>query len=125
MTTPDRPKIKLAGKLPTIDKNGLATVTPDMIDDPDKLHVAVVVLRTIGTEEDFRAGQLTVKAEIARIEVIGGDDLSAAKRLILRASEERAGKTMLPFDTEKEIEKVFAEFVEDGGLFSDDGGGDD
>lgn len=109
------PKVKVAGKLPTADKNGLLSAAIDMIDNPAVLRVAVVVLATTGTEEDFGAQTVTAKTEIRRIEVISGDDLKTAKKLMLRAADAREGKTVLPFETEQDIEAIFAKFADDGG----------
>jgi hypothetical protein len=125
MTTPQRPKVKLAGKLPPADRNGLLAASADLLDDPGRLRVAVVVLAAVSSEESFQDQTLTVKTEIRRIEVIEGEDLATAKKLILRAADAREGKTVLPFQTEADIDAIFASFIADG-IPDDDGddGGD-
>lgn len=123
MSNPNPPKIKIAGKLPPPDRNGLLAAASDILDDPGRPRVAIVVLSAVASEESFRDLSMTVKTEILRIEVVSGNDLTAAKKLLLRAADERSGKTVLPFETEADIEAIFAKFVSDG--MDDDGQGDD
>jgi hypothetical protein len=109
MTSPVQPGVKIAGKLPPADKNGLLAAAADLIDDPGTQRVVIAVLEVDGSRESYKKGTLTAETSIARIEVITiPDDLKEAMRLIMRAAQNRSGKTVLPLDTEKDIAGIFA-----------------
>lgn len=129
MTQINVPSVKIAGKLPDPSRNGLLAAATDLIDNPGQLRVALVVLATTGTEEDFEKQTLTAKTAIRRIEVVlDQEDLALAKKLLLRAADRREGKDVLPYSNEQEIEAIFASFVADDtipGLDDDEGKADD
>ena len=115
------PGVKLTATGLDPDKNGLLPTAQDMIDNPGRTRVALVVFSTTGVDEDFVKQTITAKAKVQRVEVIDGDDLTQAQRLLLRAADRRSGKDVLSFETEDEIESAFAAFLDDGTL----PGGDD
>lgn len=124
-TSVNAPGVKLTATGLDPDKNGLIPAAQDMIDNPGRVRVALVVFTTTGVEEDFTKQTITAKAKVTRVETIEGDDLAEAQRLLLRAHDRRAGKDVLPYATEAEIEEVFASFVDDGTFPTDGGGGED
>jgi hypothetical protein len=114
MTMP-APGVKIAGKLPQPDKNGLLAAAADLIDNPGQVRVVIAVISVDGSEENFKDQTITAKTSLARIEVIASpEDLKDAKRLLLRANQERNGGTVLPLNLEKDVESAFAAFVDDG-----------
>lgn len=125
ITQTNAPAVKIASKLPDTSRNGLIAAAPEMIDNPGQLRVALVVLATTGVEEDFEKQTVTAKTQIRRIEVVTGDDLAVAKKLLLRAADLREGKDVLPYATEEEIETIFASFVADDTIPGVDGDGDE
>lgn len=110
MTTGNR--IKLASSLPQGEANGLRAVVDQFLDDPSGVRIAVVVFDTLGTQENFDKGEVTAVARVRRVEVITDrEDAQAAKRLMMRANEQRTGQTVLPLDLESDVDAVFQAFA--------------
>lgn len=115
------PRIRLKSGLPAGEANGLTHHAPSFLDDPDTLRLALVLLDTKAMTEDRDDGDTTALVRVRRIEIISSkDDVTALQRIMLRANEERTGKTMLPFDTEKAIDEVFSDFAAEGYKPDDD-----
>lgn len=93
--------IKLGGKLPKNDKNGLGELLIDLLRDPYKVHVAVVLLDTGRITRDLENEDVVPTARIKAIEPIrGGVDAGELRRMLQRAYEERTGNVELPADWE-------------------------
>jgi hypothetical protein len=106
--------IRLKAGLPNGEANGLRDVADQFIDNPDDMKLALVLLDTKAVTEDRDAGDTTALARVRRIEVISRpDDVKELQRIMLRANEERTGKAVLPFDTEKSIDAVFSQFADE------------
>lgn len=106
------PKIKLKAGLPNGDANGLIHHANLFIDDPDAARLALCLVGTKSTTEDRDDGDITALVRVLRIELVTDKgDVTQLQRIMLRANEARTGKTMLPFDTEKAIQDVFADFA--------------
>jgi hypothetical protein len=102
-------KVKLRAGLPDGEANGLTVEAGQFAEDPDTLRVAVVLLGTKAITEDRDTHDVTATVRVRRVEVIKrGDDVTALQRIMLRAHEERTGKTVLPLEMEGAVEEVFA-----------------
>jgi hypothetical protein len=98
---------KLGGALPKGDANGLGPIVRSLIDEPHRFHVvmAIVDCKSVTTNND--TGEVIPTARIRRIEVILGQDLTDAQRLMRRSLEHRTGRTVLPLDLEDDINIAF------------------
>lgn len=101
---------KLAGKLPEGDRNGLAAIAGELVENPEKVHVAIVLLDTKSVTTDVDSGDVIPTARLRRIEVIKDPkDGHAMRRLLQREWERRTGKTVLPFELEEEMRLAFGD----------------
>jgi hypothetical protein len=91
--------ITLSSALPADDRNGLGAIASAMLDDPEGVHFAVVVIgcKTITTKVE--SGDVVPTACILAIEAFRGDtpDAAEVRRLWHGAYEHRTGKVQLPF----------------------------
>lgn len=94
--------IKLAGKLPRHeDRNGLGSLLRELVQDPYKQHVAVVVLETGKITRDLENEDVIPTVRIVAIEPItGGVDVGKLRTMLQRAHEQRTGNLELPADWE-------------------------
>lgn len=107
-------KVQLMAKLPPGEANGLAAHADEFIDDPGKLQLALAVLTRKRRVDDDDNLDVTAVIRIVRIEIVDRkDDVEALQRIMLRANEERTGQMVLPYETEKAIKDVFADFIAD------------
>lgn len=99
--------VSLSGSMPKGDGNGLSAIISDLIHEPRKMHVAIVILdcAKITTKPD--SGEVVPTARIRRAEVIAGQDIKLAEGLMRRALDKRTGREQLPFDLEEDIRAVF------------------
>lgn len=111
---------KIGGGLPKGDHNGLGPILRELIDHPHRLHVvlAIVDCKSINTDND--TGEIVPTARIRRIEAVTPADLKTAEQLMRRASEKRAGATMLPIELEDELAAAFNRVDPRTGEFIDD-----
>lgn len=101
---------KLAGRLPEGDRNGLAAIAAELVDNPEKVHVAIVLLDTKSVTTDVDSGDVIPTARLRRIEVIKDpQDGMHMRRLLQREWERRTGKTVLPFELEEEMRNAFGD----------------
>lgn len=101
--------MKLNGRLPDGDANGLTAIARDLVEHPDEKHVALVILDTKSITTDTDTGDVVATGRIRRIEPLLPDDLATARRLLERAFEKRTGKATLPFELEEDLEQAFAD----------------
>lgn len=114
--------IKITGKLPEGDANGLAALRTGLIAHPRQLHVVIAILdcKAVTTEHD--TGEQIPTARIRRIEAVMPEDHPSARRIMTRALEHRTGRVMLPLDVEDEIRLAFGRIdPETGEKRGDDG----
>lgn len=105
-------QVKLLGKLPTADANGLRHHADTFVEDPATMQLAIVLMNAQGMDENYDTGVITAKVRVKRIEVVvDPNDAKALKRLMLRALEQRTGKTVLPLDLEGDIDAIFEKFT--------------
>ncbi len=102
-------EIKLAGKLPKGDADGLSQLAGALVENPHKVHVAILLMDCKQVTTDQDTGDTIPTARIRRVEVVRREDLSQAEKLVRRALEERSGTTVLPMELEDEITAAFAD----------------
>jgi hypothetical protein len=101
-------EIKLSGKLPGGDANGLGAIAPQLVTNPHRVHVLVALVDCRSTTTDNDSGDTMPTARIRRVEAItGAEDLKTLERLLRRAMEHRTGQTVLPMDLEDELTAAF------------------
>lgn len=98
----------LSGKLPKGEGNGLVGISRDLIDRPEEVHVAIVLLDCAKITTDVDNGDVTPTARIRRIEAVRDPEDKARLRVLLRREfERRTGKTVLPYDLEEDLRAAF------------------
>jgi hypothetical protein len=84
--------VRLTGRLPKEDaRNGLAAVASDLIEDPDRYRIAVVVFavdRNITRRSDHTTSSIV---ELLRIEPLEGKAETAGRKLLAEAAGRRTG----------------------------------
>jgi hypothetical protein len=99
----------LVGKLPTGDGNGLNAIAGDLVKDPRRLRVAVIIFDVEDIDEKVRKDYTAARVCIRRVEVVrDSGDGAAMQRILMREFERRTGQTTLPFELEQEVEAAFA-----------------
>ena len=96
---------KLAGNLPTGDRNGLAPIVGALLNDPTNAHLGIVVFSTKSIVTDADTGSREATMRIDRIEVVlDPDDVATIEQIMHRILEGRIGTT-LPLDLEDEFDE--------------------
>lgn len=105
--------VKLSSALPADDRNGMPAIATALIDYPDEVHVAVLLVRTREIRTNARTGDVVPTAEILACEAFTGvtADAETLHRLLRRQHERRTGKTELPLELEEAIDAL--KFTED------------
>ncbi len=116
-------EVKLSGKLPGGDGNGLARISGQLVKLPHKVQVLVALVDSCKTITDTDSGDTIPVVRIRRVEVVRTQDLKEAERLIRRALEARTGETVLPLELEDEISAAFENIDIDD--LTDDSHGDE
>lgn len=110
--------VKLGTRLPKHERNGLGSILLDLLREPYKQHVAIVILDTGKITRDLENEDVIPTARIRAIEPVrGGVDVGELRRILLRAYEDRTGQVELPADWEA----VLASMADGDGVV---GGGD-
>lgn len=100
--------VHLSGALPVGDTNGLGSISGKLCDDPESVHVAVVLLDCSKITTNTDNGDIVPTCRIRAIEPVGTtEDAEEMRRLLRRAYERRTGKVELPLDMEKELENLY------------------
>jgi hypothetical protein len=100
----------LASKLPDGDRNGLAAIAGELIDDPEKVHVVIALVDCSKVTTNTDTGDVVPTARIRRIEAIKDPaDGKRMRALLRREWERRTGKTVLPFEMEEEMRAAFGD----------------
>lgn len=104
--------VRLSGILPPGAFNGLTEVADEFVGDTAGRQIVVALIEVKHVVQDVEKARQVVVLKIARVEAISReDDQRAMKRIMMRANEERSGQTVLPFDTEDEIDSFFGEWA--------------
>lgn len=101
--------MKMSSALPKGERNGLEPLIPVFVNEPEALHVAIVIFRTAKITEDVDTGEREPQLRLLRVEPVLPQDASQAERMLRRALESRQGLTTLPIDMEDEITAAFEE----------------
>jgi hypothetical protein len=102
-----------ATSLPRGDGDGITYYAQDFVDHPEQMRLVLAVVAPRQIVTDTVTGDHTAIVGIRRLEVITDpDDDRAFMRIMLRANQRRNGGTVLPMETEDEIELMFADFVD-------------
>lgn len=87
----------MAGKLPKDrDQNGLEELYTDLVRDPRRSRVAIVVLDTAKITKDIANYETVPTVRIVAIEPVDGDDAGTLRAMLQRAHGERTGNVELP-----------------------------
>lgn len=98
----------LAGNLPKGSANGLDGIIADLLADPSRVHVAVVLLDCSKVTRKTDEGDEVPTVRVRRIEAITDEgDRRAARRLLMREWERRTGNNTLPFELEQDVAAAF------------------
>ena len=101
------PALKMSAGLPGDDRNGLAPIVRRLVDDPEDVHVAVVLLDTTKVTTDVETGDVVPTVRIRAIEPIEEtSDSAELERLLRSAYERRTGQVELPLELERELEAL-------------------
>jgi hypothetical protein len=113
--------MKLSSVLPDGDRNGLPRITTQVVDDPGRVHVAIVLLDASKLTTEVDTGSVQPTMRITAIEPIPvGDDAKELQRLLRRAFEQRTGKVELPLELERALEELIPAGAEDDPGWDDD-----
>lgn len=100
----------LSGRLPSGEANGLAAIVRQLVDDPEHVHVLVVLADVVKTTHQVESGATVPTVRIRRIEAIGdGADRAELQRLLMREYERRTGQPTLPLELEEDVRAAFGE----------------
>lgn len=100
--------VKLSSSLPADDRNGLPAIAASLIENPDDVHVAVLLVRTKEIRANPRTGAVVPTAEILAAEAFTQQtaDARELERLLRRQHERRTGKTELPLELEQALDDL-------------------
>lgn len=99
---------KMGGALPKGSGNGLDAIAQQLIDDPERIHVCVVLVDCSKVTKNTDSGDEVPTARIRRIEPITDEvDGQRLRQVLRRAWERRTGKDVLPLDLEDDINSAF------------------
>lgn len=107
------PVVRLSAALPEGERNGLlGEVAETFAKDTTGRQIVVALIEVQKVVNNIEKARQEVVLKIARVEaIVREDDVRAMKRIMLRASEERSGQTVLPFETEDEISAYFEQWA--------------
>lgn len=99
----------MSGTLPKGQASGLEEIAAELVSDPKKPHVLIVVIDCKTIQDDVDSGDRVPTARIRQLEVVRDDDARHAIRLLSRATMERTGQTVLDIDLEDAVRELFDE----------------
>lgn len=103
---------KLASALP--DGHGLDAVRRALIEEPHRQHVVIGIVGTKAVTTDYEKGGKEATVAVRKIEAVTiTDDLPMVHKLLVRATDKREGKTVLPIDIEDDLGDAFKVRSED------------
>lgn len=106
--------VRLAGRLPDGNRNGLASIAHLLVDDPSQVHVAIVLIDCAWVKTSTDDGSALPTARVRAIEPIPeGRDADEMRRLLRRAIETRTGQTTLPLELERDLDDLGIHALED------------
>jgi hypothetical protein len=106
--------VKIAGRAPDGEGNGLTAIAQALIDNPAEMHVVIAIVDCSKTTTDHDKDEVIPTARVRRIEVVDDkDDGKRLRDLMQRAFERRTGKTVLPLELEDELRAAFGDGDDD------------
>lgn len=97
----------MSASLPGDDRDGLASLARQLVDDPSQVHVVVALVDCTKITSKVESGDVIPTARIRAIEPIGTHaDALEMRRLLRRAYERRTGKVELPLELEYALEEI-------------------
>lgn len=107
--------VTLSGALPGDDRNGIASIAPALINEPDAVHVVVALVDCTKITTKTQSGEVVPTARIRAIEGFPGStaDGNELRRLWRRARERRTGEVELPLEVERELDALQPDDTDD------------
>jgi len=102
---------KLNPKLPTGDLNGLADRAASYVKNPAAKRVLLLVADTQKVVRDVATGDEDPQLRILAVEELTAEDAPTGEVLMRRARDRRGGSTVLEYETEDEITRLFAQLA--------------
>jgi len=103
-------KATLSGRLPAGDGDGLSTLGEALVNSPERIHVAVMLVDCVKLVRRVDSGEQYATMRVRRVEVIGdADDRRRLQMMLTREFERRTGQAVLPFELEEDIRLAFEE----------------
>ena len=99
--------IKISGTLPKGDANGAAAIAADLIAEPHRFKVLIMIVDCKKVTSDVDTGESVPTARVRRVEPVLGQDLPQAEAIMRRSLEQRTGRVVLPLNMEDEIRIAF------------------
>jgi hypothetical protein len=99
--------IKLGGTLPKGDANGAAAIAADLIAEPHRFKVLLMIVDCKKVTTDHDNGEQVPTARIRRVEAVLSQDLPQAEAIMRRSMEKRTGRVILPLNLEDEVRLAF------------------
>jgi hypothetical protein len=99
--------IKITGTLPKGDANGAAAIAADLIAEPHRFKVLLMIVDCKKVTLDNDSGEQVPTARIRRVEAVLTQDLGQAEQIMRRALEKRTGRVVLPLSLEDEVRLAF------------------
>jgi hypothetical protein len=110
--------VKLSGRLPRDDRNGIASIATALVNDPSAVHVIVALVDCRKITTDIETSEVMPECRIRAIEAFPGAtaDGEELRRLWRRARERRTGEMELelPIELERELDALRPAPAEDG-----------
>lgn len=98
----------LSGRLPDGEANGLAGKLRELVDDPERVHVLIVLADVTKVTQLVESGATVPTLRIRRVEAIGDPtDQKELQRILMREYERRTGQPVLPLELERDVESAF------------------
>ncbi len=107
--------MKLSGKLPKVDANGLVPISERMVADPERVWAVVALVDCQSTTTVYGAGDVIPTARIRHIEVVlTPEHIDMVKRVMSSTMLQRTGREVLPITLEDELIDAFKGIQLDG-----------
>lgn len=102
--------VKIATKLPkSSDRNGLDAVETELLADPGRVRLGIVVLKPTKITRDLEAYDTVPTVAIEAIEVVSdGADVGKLRTMLQRLYEQRTGNVELPLPWEQVLAELVA-----------------
>lgn len=100
---------RLASGLPKGPENGLDAIARSLIADPTARRVVIAVVDCSRLTTNTDTDETVATVRVLRVEQVHPGDVAEAHRLVRRALEHRHGDSVLPLETERDLEAWFGQ----------------